>query len=114
MSNLTQQIQIFTSADGQVQLEITLAQETLWLSQVQISELFATSTDNVSLHLKNIYTEQELSESATTENFSVVRQEGSRQVQRQMKHYNLDAIISVGYRVSSNCWWPKAYLIKKN
>jgi prophage maintenance system killer protein len=102
MSNLTQQIQIFTSADGQVQLEITLAQETLWLSQVQISELFATSTDNVSLHLKNIYTEQELSESATTENFSVVRQEGSRQVQRQMKHYNLDAIISVGYRVSSS------------
>ena len=102
MSNLAQQIQIFTSADGQVQLEITLAQETLWLSQVQISELFATSTDNVSLHLKNIYTEQELSESATTENFSVIRQEGSRQVQRQIKHYNLDAIISVGYRVSSS------------
>ena len=102
MSNLTHQIQIFTSADGQVQLEITLAQETLWLSQVQISELFATSTDNVSLHLKNIYTEQELSESATTKNFSVVRQEGSRQVQRQIKHYNLDAVISVGYRVSSS------------
>ena len=102
MSNLTHQIQIFTGADGQVQLEITLAQETLWLSQVQISELFATSTDNVSLHLKNIYTEQELSESATTKNFSVVRQEGSRQVQRQIKHYNLDAVISVGYRVSSS------------
>jgi prophage maintenance system killer protein len=102
MSSLTQQIQIFTSADGQVQLEITLAQETLWLSQVQISEVFATSTDNVSLHLKNIYTEQELSESATTKDFSVVRQEGSRQVQRQIKHYNLDAIISVGYRVSSS------------
>lgn len=102
MPNLTQQIQIFTSADGQVQLEITLAQETLWLSQVQISELFATSTDNVSLHLKNIYTEQELSESATTEDFSIVRQEGSRQVKRQIKHYNLDAIISVGYRVSSS------------
>ena len=95
MSNLIQQIQIFTSADGQVQLEITLAQETLWLSQVQISELFVTSPDNVSLHLKNIYTEQELSESATTEDFSVVRQEGSRQVQRKIKHYNLDAIISV-------------------
>lgn len=102
MANLTQQIQIFTSADGQVELEITLAQETLWLSQVQISELFATSADNVSLHLKNIYKEQELSEIATTEDFSVVRQEGSRQVQRQIKHYNLDAIISVGYRVSSN------------
>lgn len=102
MSSLTQQIQIFTSADGQVQLEITLAQETLWLSQTQISELFATSADNVSLHLKNIYREQELSEIATTEDFSVVRQEGSRQVQRQIKHHNLDAIISVGYRVSSN------------
>jgi prophage maintenance system killer protein len=102
MSSLTQLIQIFTSADGQVQLEITLAHETLWLSQAQISELFATSTDNVSLHLKNIYAEQELSERATTEDFSVVRQEGSRQVQRQIKHYNLDAIISVGYRVSSS------------
>ena len=96
-----QQIHIFTSADGQVQLEIKLEQETLWMSQSQISELFATSTDNVSLHLKNIYLEQEFSESVTAEDFSVVRQEGKRQVKRKLKHYNLDAIISVGYRVNS-------------
>ena len=98
---MTQHIQIYQSADGQVQLNIKLEQETLWLSQAQISELFDTSSDNVSLHLKNIYAEEELGEGATTEDFSVVRQEGKRQVKRKLKHYNLDAVISVGYRVNS-------------
>ncbi|MGR7919549.1 RhuM family protein [Zobellella denitrificans] len=96
-----QQIQIFTSADGQAQLEVALEQETVWLSQSQMSVLFDTTTDNIGLHLKNIYQEGELVEVATTEDFSVVRQEGKRQVRRRIKHYNLDAIISVGYRVSS-------------
>jgi len=73
----------------------------VWLSQAQMAELFETSSDNISLHLKNIYKEQELNESSTAEDFSVVRQEGARQVRRKLKHYNLDAIISVGYRVSS-------------
>ncbi|MCK9246911.1 MAG: virulence protein RhuM/Fic/DOC family protein [Anaerolineaceae bacterium] len=99
---MTNSIEIYQSADGQVHLELRMEQESLWLTQAQIGELFATSTDNVSLHLKNIYVEQELSEDATTEDFSVVRQEGKRQVQRTLKHYNLDAIISVGYRVSSS------------
>ena len=63
--------------------------------------LFDTSSDNIGLHLKNIYSEKELSELATTEDFSVVRQEGSREVQRRVRHYNLDAIIAVGYRVNS-------------
>lgn len=94
-------IEIYQSDDGQVQLEIKLQQESLWLTQAQISELFDTSTDNVSLHLKNVYIEQELDEKATSEDFSVVRQEGKRQVKRTLKHYNLDAIISVGYRVNS-------------
>lgn len=67
-----------------------------------MAELFATSTDNIGLHLKNIYKDRELPEAATTEDFSVVRQEGHRQVQRRLKHYNLDAIISVGYRVNSS------------
>ena len=98
---MTQSIEIYQSTDGQVQLNIKLDKDTLWLSQTQISQLFDTSTDNVSLHLKNIYAEQELTENATTEEFSVVRQEGKRQVKRQLKHYNLDAIISVGYRVNS-------------
>ncbi len=98
---MSQGIQIYQSNDGQVQLEITLEQDTLWLTQSQISVLFDTSTDNISLHLKNIYNEQELDENLTTEDFSVVRQEGKRQVKRTLKHYNLDAIISVGYRVNS-------------
>lgn len=87
--------------DGELELKISLNEENIWLSQVQMSELFETSTDNISLHLKNIYNEKELDEDSTTEDFSVVRQEGSRSVKRKIKHYNLDAIISVGYRVSS-------------
>lgn len=94
-------VQIFTSNDGQARLEVTLDQETVWLSQAQMAALFDTSTDNVGLHLKNIYQEAELEERPTTEDFSIVREEGSRQVQRRIKHYNLDAIISVGYPVSS-------------
>ncbi|WP_250461656.1 RhuM family protein [Microbulbifer litoralis] len=96
-----QQIQLYTSADGEVHLEVITEAETLWLTQAQMGELFATSTDNVGLHLKNIYAEGELHEGATTEDFSVVRQEGKRRVRRQLRHYNLDAVISVGYRVSS-------------
>lgn len=87
--------------DGEIELTISVEKETIWLSQLQISELFDTSTDNVSLHLKNIYKEKELDENRTTEDFSVVRQEGNRKVKRTIKHYNLDAVISVGYRVSS-------------
>ena len=80
-----QHIQIYQSADGHVQLHVTSEQETFWLSQSQMGELFETSSDNVSLHLKNIYKDGELREAATTEDFSVVRQEGNRQVKRQLK-----------------------------
>src|SRR5690625_347087 len=96
-----QQIQIFISADGQAQLEVTLEQNTVWLSQAQMGRLFDTTPENVLMHLQNIFKSAELSEMATTKEFLVVRQEGERQVRRQIKHYNLDAIISVGYRVSS-------------
>jgi len=75
--------------------------ETIWLTQKLIAELFGTSTDNVSLHLKNIYSDGELVEEATTEDFSVVQNEGNRDVRRTIKYYNLDAIIAVGYRVNS-------------
>jgi prophage maintenance system killer protein len=92
-------IVIFESDDQPV--EVRLEGETVWLSQGQMAELFGTSTDNISLHLKNIFSDKELNERSTTEDFSVVRQEGARQVKRRLKHYNLDAIISVGYRVSS-------------
>jgi len=95
MSNLV----IVETGDQPVQ--VRLEGETVWLTQGQMADLFGTSTDNISLHLKNIYLDKELEEQETTEDFSVVRQEGTRQVKRQLKHYNLDAIISVGYRVSS-------------
>lgn len=88
-------ILIYQAEDGSFQLEVRLESETIWLNQKQMSELFGTSTDNIGLHLKNIYQEGELSEEATTENYSVVRLEGTRTVKRQVKHYNLDAIISL-------------------
>jgi len=96
-----QQIRIFTSNDGQPQLEVALEQETAWLSQAQMGELFDTTPENVLTHLQNIFKDEELIEQATTKESLVVRQEGKRQVRRRIKHYNLDAIISVGYRVSS-------------
>lgn len=99
---MNNQTALYISDDGHVQLELKQAHDTLWLTQVQISELFDTGVDNVGLHLKNIYAEAELVEAATTEDYSVVRQEGKRQVKRQLKHYNLDTVISVGYRVNSS------------
>jgi hypothetical protein len=86
---------IWASQDGKAQLEVALNRDTVWLSQGQMATLFDTTTDNISLHLKNICQEKELNESATTEESSVVRQEGKRNVRRQIKHYNLDAIVSV-------------------
>ncbi|ARU87323.1 hypothetical protein B9K09_04690 [Pseudomonas sp. M30-35] len=96
-----QQIQLFTSADGQAQLHVALEHDTVWLSQAQMGQLFDTTPENVLMHLKNIFKDEELAEQATTKDFLVVRQEGARQVRRRIKHYSLDAIISVGYRVSS-------------
>lgn len=101
MNEVQPQNEVFITQDGQLQLEIKRSGDSLWLTQAQMAELFDTSIDNISLHLKNIYAEDELLENSTIEDFSVVRLEGKRQVKRKLKHYNLDAIISVGYRVSS-------------
>ena len=84
-----------------VRLDVRLENETVWLTQSQMGVLFGCSTDNIGLHLKNIYAVGELLREATTEDFSVVRKEGSRQVRRKVTCYNLDVIISVGYRVNS-------------
>lgn len=94
-------IQIYQSADGQARIDVRLERDTLWLSQAQMAELFDKDSDTIGLHLKNIYQSGELDEQATTEDSSVVRQEGSRKVRRKIRFYNLDAIISVGYRVNS-------------
>jgi len=95
------EVLVYEAADGSVRVDVRLERDTVWLTQRQMSELFETSIDNAGLHLKNIFADGELEESATTEDFSVVQSEGGRQVRRSLKHYNLDAIISVGYRVNS-------------
>lgn len=92
---------IYQSPDNQTQVEVKFNEETLWLSQKHMSELFDKDSDTIGLHLKNIYNEGELTELATTELFSVVQTEGKRKVSRKIKYYNLDAILSVGYRVNS-------------
>ena len=95
------QFLFFQADDGAVHVNVLLEKETVWLTQAAMAELFACSSDNISLHLRNIYETGELKPEATTEDFSVVRQEGNRQVARLIKHHNLDAIIAVGYRVNS-------------
>lgn len=94
-------IEIYKSADNQTEVRVQFDDNTVWLSQKQMAELFDKDTDTIGLHLKNIYGESELDELSTTELFSVVQLEGKRSVQRRIKFYNLDAIISVGYRVNS-------------
>lgn len=85
-----------------IKIKVAIKDETIWITQRGMAELFDCSTDNISLHLKNIYQDGELQETTTAEDFSVVQTEGSRQVARNVKFYNLDAIISVGYRVNSH------------
>lgn len=92
---------VYEREDGAPGVEVRLEAGTVWLTQRQIAELFQTTQQNVSLHLRNIYAEGELDELATHKDFLSVRREGSREVHREVAHYNLDAIISVGYRVTS-------------
>jgi hypothetical protein len=94
-------IQIYQTADGKTQIDVRFEQDSVWLTQRQMGEVFDTTPENILMHLKNIFRDAELAESATTKDFLVVQTEGKRQVERNLKHYNLDAIISVGYRVSS-------------
>ncbi len=98
---MDKQIEIYQSSDGQTQVEVRFERDTLWLTQAQMAELFDKDRDTIGLHLKNIYESNELQIEATTEDSSVVRREGNRQVRRKLRFYNLDAIISVGYRVNS-------------
>ena len=92
---------VVSQPDGTVRLEVRMDGETVWLTQSQMAVLFGCSSDNIGLHLKNIYAMGELSREATAEEFSAVRMEGGRRVRRRVTGYNLDAIISVGYRVNS-------------
>ena len=98
---MTDKVVIYQSEDGEASLDVRLEQETVWLSQKQMAELLDKDTDTISLHIRNIYKEGELKPEATTEESSVVQDEGGRKVRRKLKFYNLDVIISVGYRVKS-------------
>ncbi len=95
------QFLVYRAEDGRVKIEVRLENETVWLTQQHMAELFQTTQQNISLHLQNIYEEGELQREATHKEFLSVRQEGGRSVQRLVDFYNLDAIISVGYRVKS-------------
>lgn len=92
---------IYTSPDGLAQTEVRLEDETVWLTQKQLEELFKTDRTSVVKHIKNILESGELEETSTCAFFAHVRQEGGRRVNRQIKYYNLDMILSVGYRVNS-------------
>lgn len=99
--NTQGQITIYQSADGSVRLEVTLDQETVWLTQRQLSSLFDKDVRTINEHIRNVLAEQELAAEATIRKFRIVQQEGERKVNREIEHYNLDMIISVGYRVNS-------------
>lgn len=92
---------IYNSADGQTKLEVVLDNETVWLSQKQMAELFDCTVENIIFHLQNVFKSGELSEKSTAKESLVVQQEGGRAVKRPVKIYNLDAIISIGYKVNS-------------
>lgn len=100
--NLMEQGEIILyQPDEAIRLEVRMENETVWLTQAQIVELFQSSKANISEHIKNIYEQEELEESSTVRDFRTVRQEGKRQVVRNLTYYNLDAIISIGFRVNS-------------
>lgn len=96
------QFVLYSIDQEDIKIKVAVKDETIWVTQRGMAELFGCTSDNISLHLKNIYADGELSEISTTEDFSVVQSEGSRQVTRSVRFYNLDAIISVGYRVNSH------------
>ena len=100
------EIVLYSAPGGDVRVECLLRDETIWLTQQQIAELFGVDKSTVSRHLKNVYEEGELDSTATVAKIATVQTEGSREVTRQVEHHNLDAIIAVGYRASPWRRWP--------
>jgi hypothetical protein len=96
------EIILYQTEDGRTRIQCRLENETLWLTQLQMAELFQTSVPNINLHLKAIFEEGELTEAATIKNYLIVRSEGNREVSRTVLHYRLEAILAVGFRVRSH------------
>ena len=94
-------IVFYQTDDGQTFIDVKLDAETVWLNQAQMTELFQQTKQNISLHINNIFKENELERDSTVKEYLTVRKEGKREVSRRIDHYNLDVIISVGYRVKS-------------
>ena len=92
---------LYKDDEGKVNVNVRFADEDVWLTQAQLAEIYNTTQQNISLHQKGIYADGELDESTTHKKYLLVRQEGKRQVQREIDHYNLDMIIALGYRVQS-------------
>ncbi len=95
------EIIIYRSPSGNIKIDVRLEKETVWLTQKLMAELFQTTVPNINIHLKSIYKEEELAEGATIKDFLIVQKEGAREINRKQKFYNLDVIISVGYRIKS-------------
>lgn len=118
---MTSEILIYQNPDGNIKIDVRLQEETVWLTQAQMGQLFGKDKRTVSKHISNIFSEGELEKSSTVRKFRTVQTEGNREVERELSHYNLDVIISVGYRVKSVQGtqfriWPtqrlKEYIIK--
>lgn len=101
MDNMNGDIIIYQTEDGLTKIDVKVENETVWLSQQQMAELFKTSKTNVIEHINNIYSEEELDRNSTCQNFRQVQKEGNRNVTREIPFYNLDMIISLGYRIKS-------------
>ena len=95
------EILLYTSPDGKVQLDVRMQDDTMWMTQQMMAELFQTTVQNIIIHVENIYKESELQREGTCKNFLHVRTEGTRTVRRPVNFYNLDMILSVGYRVNT-------------
>ena len=93
---------LFQSEDGQTKIQVRVSGQTVWLTQASIAELFQTTPQNITIHIKDIYSEGELTERSTCKEYLQVQTEGTRQVQRSLKHYSLEMILAVGYRVRSH------------
>lgn len=92
---------LYTDENGKTDISVRFADEDVWVTQVQLAELYKTTRQNIGQHIENIYKDEELPRDATIKKFFIVQQEGSRQVKREIEHYNLDVIIAIGYRIQS-------------
>ena len=90
---------LYQDDDGKIKVSVRFSDEDVWITQVQLAEIYATSHQNIGQHIDNVYKDGELPKESTIKKFFIVQQEGNRQVRREIDHYNLDVIIAIGYRV---------------